>query len=95
MAMADNIVDDGDVNCLMLHPVAWPNHGPDMELYLGEEAIGLVKSMGWSVVKGPKWIEEEYNEDAESTDNESLAPIREELGMQMFDPVETKTQYTK
>ena len=44
---------DNDVSCLMLHPIGWPNHGPEIELYLAEEAIGLVKSMGWEVVKGP------------------------------------------
>jgi hypothetical protein len=39
----------------MLHPVGWPNHGPKTELYLAEEAIGLVKSLDWQVVKGPSW----------------------------------------
>ena len=43
------------MNCLMLHPISWPNHGPEIELYLAEEAIGLVKSMGWDVAKGPTW----------------------------------------
>lgn len=50
-----NAVSDDDVRCLMLHPVGWPNHGPEIELYLAEEAIGLVKSMNWDVVKGPMW----------------------------------------
>ena len=39
----------------MLHPVGWPNKGPKIELYLAEEAIGLVKSLDWNVVKGPMW----------------------------------------
>jgi hypothetical protein len=39
----------------MLHPVSWPNHGPNLELYLAEEAIGLVKSLSWNVIKGPLW----------------------------------------
>ena len=38
---------DHDINCLMLHPVGWPNYGPVTELYLAEEAIGLVKSLNW------------------------------------------------
>jgi len=48
----------------MLHPVSWPNHGPLTELYLAEEALGLVKSLEWNVIKGPNWIEEE-DQDAE------------------------------
>ena len=50
-----NSVLDGEINCLMLHPVSWPNHGPTTELYLAEEAIGLVASLSWNVIKGPKW----------------------------------------
>jgi hypothetical protein len=42
----------------MLHPVTWPNHGPQIELYLAEEAIGLVKSLDWNAEKGPMWREE-------------------------------------
>jgi hypothetical protein len=33
----------------MLHPVSWPHQGPELELYLAEEAIGLVKSLSWEV----------------------------------------------
>ena len=40
---------------MMLHPVGWPNHGPGIELYLAEEAVGLVRSMDWQVAKGPMW----------------------------------------
>ena len=43
----------------MLHPVTWPNHGPHKELYLAEEAIGLVRSLDWEVAKGPLWHEQE------------------------------------
>ena len=43
----------------MLHPVSWPNHGPNTELYLAEEALGLVKSLDWQVIKGPKWLDDE------------------------------------
>lgn len=49
----DNQVMDEDINCLMLHPIGWPNHGPQQELYLAEEAIGLVKSLSWTAVGGP------------------------------------------
>ena len=35
----------------MLHPVTWPNHGPHKELYLAEEAIGLVRSLDWEVAE--------------------------------------------
>jgi len=43
----------------MLHPVTWPNHGAHKELYLAEEAIGLVRSLDWEVAKGPLWHEQE------------------------------------
>ncbi len=49
----------------MLHPVTWPNHGPHKELYLAEEAIGLVRSLDWDVAKGPLWQEETLQEDDE------------------------------
>lgn len=59
----------------MLHPVCWPNHGPNLELYLAEEAIGLVKSMDWSVAKGPNWDtkEESTSEEEELSDSEELS----------------------
>ena len=31
------------------------SQGPIVEQYLAEEALGLVKSLGWSVLKGPFW----------------------------------------
>ena len=43
----------------MLHPVTWPHHGPHKELYLAEEAIGLVRSLDWDVAKGPLWRDQE------------------------------------
>ena len=61
-----NSVLDEEVNCLMLHPVSWPNHGPLTELYLAEEALGLVKSLNWNVIKGPKW----HPDDPDSQDGE-------------------------
>lgn len=47
----------------MLHPVTWPNHGPHKELYLAEEAIGLVRSLDWEVAKGPLWRDNLDDED--------------------------------
>ncbi|CAD8124607.1 unnamed protein product [Paramecium sonneborni] len=46
------------VNCLVLHPVFYPNKGPELELYLAEEAVGLSKSLNWTLEKGPFWREE-------------------------------------
>ena len=40
---------------MMLHPISWPNHGPLRELYLAEEAVGLVKSLRWDLTPGPNW----------------------------------------
>ena len=55
---------DYDVNCLMLHPVGWPNKGPQLELNLAQEAIGLVHSLGWNPLTGPnKGTEDEKDED--------------------------------
>ena len=44
---------DREVNCLMVHPVGFPNQGQKVETYLAEEAIGLVKSLGWNAIGGP------------------------------------------
>ena len=30
-----------------------------IELYLAEEAVGLVRSLNWEVVKGPMWKNDE------------------------------------
>lgn len=38
------------------------SHGPHIELYLAEEAIGLVRSLDWEVSKGPLWKNEEEQE---------------------------------
>ena len=69
----------------MLHPVGWPNHGPLTELYLAEEAIGLVKSLDWSVIKGPSWEVngEEEETDEESGDEEAHLQKMKELGMEI------------
>ena len=60
--------DDESVNCVMLHPVGWPNHGPKIEMYHAEEGIGLVKSLGWNVVKGP----DHTNQEEATTDEDEL-----------------------
>lgn len=39
------------------------SHGPQKELYLAEEAIGLVRSLDWQVAKGPLWQEQEKEEE--------------------------------
>ena len=56
----------------MLHPVTWPNHGPHKELYLAEEAIGLVRSLDWEVARGPLWKEQEDDIDPKQTLKEYL-----------------------
>lgn len=38
------------------------SHGPHIELYLAEEAIGLVRSLDWDVAKGPLWKENQEEE---------------------------------
>lgn len=65
----DENVDDNDVNCLMLHPVGWPNHGPNVEMYLAEEAIGLVKSLGWQISRGPNWDTQEDDKSEEEEED--------------------------
>jgi hypothetical protein len=66
-----NSVLDEEVSCLMLHPVSWPNHGPNTELYLAEEALGLVKTLDWQVIKGPKWLgDEEDEQESDMSDDE-------------------------
>ena len=47
----------------MIHPVGYPKYvyfpyfsaGPELELLYAEEAIGLAKSLSWSIVQGPFW----------------------------------------
>ena len=38
---------------LVIHPIFYPNQGLEREIYLAEEAVGLAKSLGWNVKKGP------------------------------------------
>ena len=69
----EGTVLDGEVSCLMLHPVGWPNHGPQVELYLAEEAIGLVRSLDWTVVPGPtrnSLLDDEADEEGEASADE-------------------------
>ena len=49
----ENSLEDESVNCLMLHPVTYPNHGAVIELSLASEALGLVSSLDWTIEKGP------------------------------------------
>ena len=51
----DNSLYDMQVQCMMVHPISWPNHGPQVELSLASEALGLVRSMGWEIEKGPRY----------------------------------------
>lgn len=53
--MQEDRLDRSNVKCLVIHPIFHPNKGPEGELYLAEEAIGLTKSLGWGVAKGPFW----------------------------------------
>ena len=68
---------DSQITCLMLHPVTWPNHGPHKELYLAEEAIGLVRSLDWEVARGPLW-QEEQGEEAKKDENHTLRQYLED-----------------
>lgn len=36
-------------------PLILISKGPIVEQYLAEEAIGLAKSLGWVIVRGPLW----------------------------------------
>ena len=38
---------------MIVHPIFIPNKGIEWEIYLAEEAIGLAKSLGWNIIKGP------------------------------------------
>lgn len=38
--------------------ICFYSRGPKIELYLAEEAIGLVKSLNWTVATGPKYDED-------------------------------------
>lgn len=66
----------------MLHPVGWPNHGPKIEHYLAEEAVGLVKSLGWSLSRGPMWETVHENENL-SEDEDLDAEVNEEQEAKM------------
>jgi hypothetical protein len=68
---------DSQITCLMLHPVTWPNHGPHKELYLAEEAIGLVRSLDWEVARGPLW-QEEQGEEGKKDENHTLRQYLED-----------------
>ena len=46
-------VADDAVECLVIHPVTYPNHGSSIETSLASEALGLARSLNWAVVEGP------------------------------------------
>lgn len=52
------------------------SHGPQIELYLAEEAIGLVRSLDWEVAKGPLWREELDDEETKREQDR----LREQYG---------------
>ena len=53
--MVEKVFDD-EITCLTLHPVTWPNHGPNTEISLASEALGLVSSLDWEIVPGPTQV---------------------------------------
>lgn len=53
------------------------SEGPNKELYLAEEAIGLAKALNWSVVNGPFWKETEEKEVKKSKDGGAI--VEEEV----------------
>ena len=71
--------------CLVLHPVHSTNHGPQMELQLAEEAVGLAKSMRWDVIKGPLWDEVQSEAVEETLDQlEEMRSKRPENGQYVY-----------
>jgi len=51
--------------------VTWPHLGPQIELSLASEALGLVRSLDWDIVKGPTEVikvKDESNDKSEAED---------------------------
>ena len=48
------------------------SRGPKIELYHAEEAIGLVKSLNWGVIAGPKSEQDEEEEGGNESGDEQL-----------------------
>ena len=71
---SDPVFVDDHIACLTLHPVTWPNHGAAIELSLASEALGLVRSLDWDIVKGPTKVIKPENE--EQSDAEFNAESR-------------------
>lgn len=63
-------IEDDFATCLTLHPVTWPNHGPQIELSLASEALGLVRSLDWEIVQGPTKVIKPAKEDGQSESEE-------------------------
>lgn len=56
---------------MVLHPVVYPNHGPEIELGLAKEAIGLAQSLGWETVTGPTGqVSDEEKESEQESDED-------------------------
>lgn len=66
------------VKCLVLHPVFHPNRGPEAELYQAEEAVGLAKSLNWSITKGPFWRDEFTSEVRKSMGKPEVKEVKDE-----------------
>jgi hypothetical protein len=53
--------------------VTWPHLGPQIELSLASEALGLVRSLDWDIVKGPTKVikvKDESNDKSEAEEEE-------------------------
>ncbi|CAD8197310.1 unnamed protein product [Paramecium pentaurelia] len=54
------------VNCMVLHPIGQQNKGPELELYMAEEAIGLSKQLNWTLQQAPFW-QNDYTKDIKNS----------------------------
>lgn len=89
VSRVDNTLDDGSICCMMVHPVSWPNHGPQIELSLASEALGLVRSLGWEIEKGPRYEQVcDSEEEAEKEMEEARREMEEtEVSKEVQDDV--------
>ncbi|KAM3139530.1 hypothetical protein pb186bvf_008366 [Paramecium bursaria] len=78
-------------NCLVLHPIFHPNKGPEMELYLAEEAVGLVKALFWTINKGPFW-QEEYTKAIRKSQGRPEESDDDKKEQQILKQIEKETQ---
>ncbi|CAD8092634.1 unnamed protein product [Paramecium primaurelia] len=54
------------VNCMVLHPIGQQNKGPELEIYMAEEAIGLSKQLNWTLQQAPFW-QNDYTKDIKNS----------------------------